>query len=414
MNKKNIFLWALYDFANSIAVIVFFLYFSQWLIIEKGVADIWYNLIFVCSTALLLFTAPVLGNIADKVGVRMPYLIILTMLQFLALLGVCILAVFVPSSVTSVTLAAVLFLLANYFYQFQFVFYTPLLKEIALEKRLGFVSGLGQSFNWLGQIVGLLITLPLAAGSIIFMGSSLRAQTFLPATLIFFVLSLPMLILFKESNKPKEIKINLGSEYKDYLKNFKSLIKNPGLGKFLLGYFFFNDAMITATNNFPIYLQQVFKVDDKTKSYLLMGILLTSAIGAFLTGWVSDKIGLKKALMLILGSWIVIFPSMASITVFNYFIAISIILGFMFGATWAVTRAVMVYLTPYERLNHGFSYYTMAERCSTLVGPLAWGLITSLLVSTGELRYRVAMASMVVFVLIGLIIVESIPAKARK
>ena len=37
MNKKNIFLWTLYDFANSIVMIVFFLYFSQWLVIEKNV-----------------------------------------------------------------------------------------------------------------------------------------------------------------------------------------------------------------------------------------------------------------------------------------------------------------------------------------------------------------------------------------
>ena len=46
MSKKNIFFWTLYDFANSIVAIVFFLYFSQWLVVDKGVPDFWYNMIF--------------------------------------------------------------------------------------------------------------------------------------------------------------------------------------------------------------------------------------------------------------------------------------------------------------------------------------------------------------------------------
>jgi len=66
MNRKNIFLWTLYDFANSITTIVFFLYFSQWLVVDKGVPDFWYNMIFTASSVLLLLTAPVLGSIADK------------------------------------------------------------------------------------------------------------------------------------------------------------------------------------------------------------------------------------------------------------------------------------------------------------------------------------------------------------
>ena len=46
MNRKNIFLWTLYDFANSIVTIVFFLYFSEWLVIDNGVSDFSYNMIF--------------------------------------------------------------------------------------------------------------------------------------------------------------------------------------------------------------------------------------------------------------------------------------------------------------------------------------------------------------------------------
>ena len=66
----------------------------------------------------------------------------------------------------------------------------------------------------------------------------------------------------------------------------------------------------------------------------------------------------------------------------------------------------MTALTPKEKLNFGFSYYTLAERVSTFVGPLTWGLITSLLVDLGPMRYRLAVICISVFILIGLHLVS--------
>lgn len=61
-----------------------------------------------------------------------------------------------------------------------------------------------------------------------------------------------------------------------------------------------------------------------------------------------------------------------------------------------------------------FYNYTLAERFSTFVGPITWGLITLLLLHTGSLRYRIALMAMVLFILMGLLIVKSIPSAARK
>ncbi len=147
---------------------------------------------------------------------------------------------------------------------------------------------------------------------------------------------------------------------------------------------------------------------------MLASILITCAIGAFITGWIADRVGLKKALLVIVTCWLVIFPVIAVVTDFKIFVVLTIILGFLYGSTWTVTRAVMTYLAPVGKLNQSFSYYTMFERFSTFVGPVAWGGITLWLLNTGSLRYQVAMASMAIFVLIGLLIVKDIPDKARK
>ena len=409
MNKKNIFLWTLYDFANSIVSIVFFLYFSQWLVVDKGVADFWYNIIFAVGSALLLLTAPILGSIADKTGRQQNYFNKITVLSFLCFLSVSFITLFFSHKVF---LAVLFFLLANYLYQFSFVFYNPLLHLIAPREKWGRISGIGLGANYLGQVVGLLIPLPLAGGTIYLMGEAGRAQTFLPATILFFVLALPMLLFFKlPKQKSFDHKINLREEYKSQWGRFKELILDKNMKFFLLAFFFFNDAVITVSNNFPIYLQNVFGVSDKLKVILLGGALFTSIFGALFSGFIADKIGLKKSILFVIGIWVIFLPILGLNTNFTVFMVLSILMGFLFGAIWTVSRAVMTALTPKEKLNFGFSFYTLAERTSTLVGPLFWGLITYIFIDFGATRYRIAMVVMAVFVAVGFCLVRKVEIK---
>ena len=415
MNKKNIFLWTLYDFANSIVIVVFFLYFSQWLVVDKGVSDLWYNMIFTIGSVFLLFTAPILGSLADRTGKQRDYFNRITITAFIFFLASSLTALFYSNQVF---IAALFFLLANYFYQFSFVFYNALLHFLAPGDKVGRISGIGQAGNWLGQIAGILITIPFASGAVYLFGEAGRAQTFLPAALAFFLLALPMLLFFKlpkrEDSGQPAAKINWGEEYKSQWAQFKELIKAPSMGMFLLSYFFFNDAIITAANNFPIYLQNVFAVTDSTKSALLGGILVTSAIGALLSGWVADKIGLKKTLVIVLGSWVIIFPLLGTASNFRVLVVIAVLMGFFFGATWTVARAAMTALCPKDKLNFGFSFYTLAERVSTLVGPLSWGLITTLFIGLGPTRYRIAACFMAVFAAVGLFLLRKVEIEKGK
>ena len=409
MDKKNILLWTLYDFANSIVSIVFFLYFSQWLVVYKGVADFWYNMIFATGSALLLLTAPILGSIADKTGRQQNYFNKITTLSFLCFLSVSFITLFFSQKIF---LAALFFLLANYLYQFSFVFYNPLLHHIAPKEKLGRVSGIGIGANYLGQVAGLLITLPLAGGTIYLIGEAGRAQTFLPATILFFVLALPMLLFFKLPKQENlNYKVNLKEEYRNQWKQFKKLILDKNMKLFLLAYFFFNDAIITVSNNFPIYLQNVFNVSDKLKTILLGGALITSIFGAVFSGFITDRIGLKRSILFVIGIWIIFLPILGLNTNFKIFMVLCILMGFLFGAIWTVSRAVMTALTPKEKLNFGFSFYTLAERTSTLIGPLFWGLITFIFINLGVARYRIAMIVMAVFVAMGFYFVRKVEIK---
>src|SRR3989344_3387612 len=286
--KRNVFLWVLYDFANSIVSIVFFLYFAQWIVVNKGVPDLYFNLTFTISAILLLFTAPLTGTLLDKflrriTGLR--YATIFTAIFY----GAC--AFF---AVYDKPIGALIFLtLGLYSYLLSFTFYTPLINDITKHEKRGRISGLGISANYLGQITGLLIALPLSTGTLNFFGSNPRAETLLPSVLIFFIFSLPMLILFKEPGRPKE-KLKFVSRLKEMIFETKLLFSFSGVGLFLLAYFLFNDAILTASNNFPIFMEQVWGVSDIVKTYILLGILVTSVIGGTLSGFIADKFGQER------------------------------------------------------------------------------------------------------------------------
>jgi UMF1 family MFS transporter len=408
VNKKNIFLWSLYDFAKAFTVITFSLYFSQWLVVENKVPDIWYNLIFVGASFLLLFTAPILAIIADKKNQSLPFLRLMAFMLFLTTLACSLFAMF--SGPHFVLWAAISYLFSNYFYQFSLVFYNGFLPQLAPPKKQGFVSGLGYTANWLGDIAGILISLPFAAGVIYWFGHPGRVQTLLPSTLLFGIFALPMLLFFRETKQPTAAGANIKAEYKNLFRSFINLCKQPGLGRFLLGYFLFNDAILTLENNYAIYLQKVYHANDQTKSFLLLALLIASTVGAFASGWAADRIGLKKSLVIIIFLTFLLLPVLALAKNFNVLYAFTALLGLGYGAVWVVARAVLAYLAPGSRVNHAFSYYTLMERFATFVGPVAWGLTLLFLKNHEIFGYRFAVIIMALFVFLGAMIMKDIPS----
>ncbi len=406
MDKKKLILWSLYDFANSIAVVVFFLYYSQWLVVEKGVSDLWFNMTFAAGSILLVLTAPVAAAIADKTKRRLGGLRLTTMGTFISLFLTGLVVLKWPDHYI---VSMILFTLGTFFYQFCFSYYNPMLEDVASRGQQGTASGWGQFGNWIGQIVGLLVTLPIARGTWHIFEGSARAQTLIPAAVLFMLFSLPLLIFFKEKQTQVPVAIDLKAEYRDIIPASRKLLKLPAVGIFLLAFFFFNDAIITASNNFPIYIQKVFAADDTLKTFLLVGILITAAIGAPLSGWISDRFGLKKALMIILAGWIVLFPALGLATNFTVFFFVAMVMGLWFGSIWTVTRAMLLELVPKPYVNQTFTFYTLMERFATLIGPLSWGMLVAFGPHAGGLNYRLAATSMAIFVFIGFLIARKLP-----
>lgn len=393
--RRNIFLWVLYDFANSLLSVVFFLYFAQWAVVEQGVSDLVFNLTFTVSTVFLLVAAPIAGFFADRslrrvTGLRWSTVGTALIYGFVALCAVR----------GETWWALVGFTLGAFVYQLSFVFYTPLLSDIADEEHRGRVSGYGIAANYLGQFAGLLVALPFSGGVVNLFGGSPRAETLLPAVIIFFLCSLPTLIFFKEPQREtvSASGVGLGSIYT----SIKSFFLHSSVALFILSYFLFNDAILTVSNNFSIFLERVWLISDAVKTYILLGVLCSCAVGGVVAGIIADRFGHKRTMVCILAGWIVLLPLVGLIRSFPVFIVATVFMGLWFGASWTVSRSVMAYLAPSGSNNLSFAFFNLIERASSLLGPVAWGLAVGGMVSVGDERYRIAIIAMTVFIVLGL------------
>lgn len=391
MDKRKLFLWAMYDFANSIVYITFVLYFAVWIVVDAGLSDFWYNAIFAIATIALLLTAPLLAARTDRHGGRKKFLNIATAGTLLGYGGAAILA----SSGSNVWLVALAFLVGQYFYQLSFVFFNPMLNEIADESHRSRASGITQFASSLGFIAGIALTMPFA---------DTRTATLLPAVVAFFVLALPMLLLYRE--KPHQdfhpLETATG-ETKIWVRKMFAWFAASAATPMLVAFFFFNDALLTVSNNYSIYLERVFQAPDGTKSLLLALVLGMSALGALIGGWVGDRLGALRTMKWILFFWIVLLPLVAIAPNLKIASILMPLTGLLVGSIWTVTRSYLSAVLPPKDLNYGFSFYTIAERFATFVGPLTWGGIIWIW-GTDSSVYRFAMVAMTVYIVIGLVI----------
>lgn len=399
--KKNILLWALYDFANSIIMIVFLFYFSQWLVIDSGKPDWWYNATLIVSSLLFIVTAPIAGQRLDATGNKLSGVRVTSVLALIFYLSTALVVLLSPSMAL---LATVLFTIAMYIYLMSFIYYTPMINDLTTNTNRGLVSGLGMAANYVGQVFGLFVTLPFATGTIELFGTPGRAQTLVPAIIFCAISALPLLIAYKESDNNKVVsKICIYDEYAKVFHTVRTVFSIKNLSFLLIGYFFFSDALLTFANNFPIFLEKVFGAVDSIKTYLTAGILTISGVGSLIFGKLADKKGTMFTLILLLAFWVIFFPALAFSPSLKAAAVLCLIGGLFFGPVWGVSRAMVSEFSPAGMEARSFSFYILAERFATFIGPITWSITLSV-----TANYSYALASMGILVLLGLLFVTKI------
>ena len=255
--KAARFSWALYDLANTIfSMNIISLYFVLWLTVERNCPELYYSLAMSASILLAAIIMPVLGEISDRLKLRMPSLIGFTIacVFFTAALGL----------INRIFLVLLCFGLANFCYQLAGVVYNSLLTQVSTPKTLGRTSGLGVSLGYLGAILGLLLVKP-------FLNLGGKQATFIPTAILFLLFALPAFIFIKDLPHPRIPKIEL--KFKPtFIRLSQELARvrqNRPLLRFLIASFLCLNAVNTIVMFMGVYAQRVVNFNDADIIYFM-------------------------------------------------------------------------------------------------------------------------------------------------
>jgi UMF1 family MFS transporter len=258
--------------------------------------------------------------------------------------------------------------------------------------------------------------------------------------LFFLLFALPIFFWVKEQKaflekKKGEIK----KAFKNVWEGISQTKKYPGVLRFLIADYFFEDAIATIIIFMAVYAQVVMGMGDEVKIWFFIVATTFAVIGSFLCGYVSDWLGPKKTLSLVVLGWIFCLIVIMLTQNKTVFWAIGILVGIFLGSTWTSARPLLATLSPKEKLGQFFGLYALSGRSAAIIGPLVWGgavlyfkkdsLLAQKTISllggwgitlseheTATIQYRFAILSLVLVMILGWVIFIKVPDlhKAKK
>jgi len=374
------------------------LYFPLWVTVDKKGEDILYGFALSSSMILVAFSMPVLGFFSDLMGRRIPLLI-----------GLTILSVFFTGSIgifDQLTLGLIFFALANYGYHAALVPYDALLPRVSKGYSVGKVAGIGVALGYVGAIAGILMVKP-------FVSEAGRVASFIPTAFLFLLFSLPCFFMVKEEKKKvSAISWRAVKEGVAKIKNtLVSTTKYPGLLRFLIANFIYCDAVNTVIAFMSVYAHQVVGFNDSMIRILFIVSTLFAVAGSLIFGWITDRLGAKKTLMVVLCTWIVgLTVAIVSFSMWVFWMVGSIV-GIALGGTWVSARSLVVELSPSEKIGEIYGLYNMGGKFGFILGPLVWGAIVLMFSGLGIHKYRIAVCSLLLFLSGGLYLLRKVPSR---
>lgn len=395
-DKKKIFIWSLFDFANtsfSIIVVTFLyaVYFKKTVVGGESIGDLYWSISTSIAMLVTAIISPVLGAIADFSAGKKRFLLFFTSL--------CIintgLLYFVGSG--DIFWGIFVFVLANIGFEAGLVFYDAFLPEITSPKNYGRVSGYGFAMGYLGSLITLAIVFP-------FIQAGLIKESFPLAAIFFMIFAAPLFIYLEDSRKdirPSESYIKIG--FKRVVSTMKHLPNYKNLALFLLAYFFYIEGVNTVIFFAGNYASSTLGFSEMDLLFFFLTVQITAILGSVLFGIVADSFGQKNTIVITIFIWLLTIFITYFVNDKGGFYFVGLLAGSAMGATQSTSRSLMSKLTPPEKKTEFFGFYSFFGKSSAILGPLVFGLVSY---STGNQRY--AISSIAVFFIIGLFILFAV------
>ncbi|MGY5878900.1 MAG: MFS transporter [Candidatus Thorarchaeota archaeon] len=411
--------WYLYDFANTsftvlMVTALFPVFFRD--MVTTAVADggflgtaLW-GYAGSITMIVIAVTSPILGAIADFSGSKKKFLIFYTAL--------CVffnsLLFFTTKDAAPVfglpiwMWAWVIFILANIGFQGALPFYNAWLPEISDENTIGRIGGIGFAAGY----VGALLTIIIALVSVLALGTD-STLPFLLGAMFFLVFSIPSIKFLKNrpaTAKPEEEGMSLAMVgFKRVGKTLKEIRTYQGLPLFMIAYFLFSDAITTVIYYAALFGETVYAFSTTDILIFFAVTQLTAIPGAFIFGYVADRIKTKPTLMITLCIWIfaLLVAFLGSDPILWW--VVGMIAGVGMGSAQSTARSMFGQYIPEEKKSEMFGFYALTGKFAAILGPAVYAFVVTAAGNAGlDLVWanKYALLSVLIFFVVSLIILK--------
>jgi MFS transporter, UMF1 family len=380
VRKREVFGWAMYDFANSgyttvVITAVFAAYFVGGIAGKAEWATFAWTAALSASYAIVMLTMPSIGAYADLRAAKKRLLAIFTAGCVLATAALAF------AGPGSVALAVLLVIVSNTFYSYGESLTAAFLPELARPEALGKVSGWGWSFGYFGGM----LALGLCLGYVIWaQAQGIKADSFVPVTMLITAVlyggaALVTFWLLGERAEPNLQALResgLKASLQQLHRTFQEARRFKDFMWLMLCAVFYQGGVAVAITLAAIYAETVIGFKQQETMVLIFVLNLAAAGGAFAWGYLQDRIGHKIALGSTLVGWIAVCVIAALSTTKGQFWWAATIAGLCMGSSQSAGRALAGVFAPKRQLAEFYGLWTFAIRLASIIGPLTYGAIT--------------------------------------
>jgi MFS transporter, UMF1 family len=408
VKKREVFGWAMYDFANSgyttvVLTAVFNAYFVG--VVAGGAAwgTLAWTLALAGSSLITMLTMPAIGAYADLRAVKKRLLAISTVG---CVLSTAVLALAGPGDLALAVAAVVLSML---FFNVGESLIAAFLPELAQRDAMGRVSGWGWAFGYFGGM----LTLGLSLGYVIWaQGQGLPATHFVPVTMlitaaIFAVAAIATFALLKERAVPQARDLSdagVRASLRRLAATWHEARRYEDFAWLLACTVFYQAGISVVVALAAVYAEQVMGFQQTETMALIFLVNIAAVVGAFAFGYFQDKVGHRLALAVTLVGWIVMTLMAMLATTAGVFWGAAVLAGLCMGSSQSIGRAMAGLFAPPQRLGEFFGLWMFAIRLSAIVGPVTYGMVTWLT----DGNHRLAILSTGLFFVVGLILLRKV------
>lgn len=412
-SKLEIFSWAMFDFANStygtvVATAIYSAYFVNVVYgavpgAEKGSGTLLLTATISAAALVIALTAPIIGTIADATASKKKFLFVATAIcvVFTALLSL--------TGPGDYRLAMALLFVTSVSFGTGEDLVAAFLPEIATRDNMGRVSAFGWTIGYVGglSVLGLCLAYVNWAR-----GMQQTAEQYVPVTLlitagIFALAATPIFVILRERAVAQESSpginyVKVGWQRLQETYHHARLYED--LWRFFITLFVYTCGTTTVVTLAAVYATEVMKFSPQDNILLVLVVNVTAAVGAFVFGFVQDKIGSIKTLTITLVIWALATSLAFVATSKEVFWVVANLVGLAMGASQSAGRALVGQLSPEGRSGEFFGLWGVVGKLAAAVGPLSFGLITYLTHN----NLRIAILSTTAYFVVSIFLIQRV------